>query len=106
MDVYMDVYMYACVLSHFSHVQLFVTLWTVAHRAPLSMGFSWQEYWSGLAFPSPEDLSNTRIAPSSPVFPALQIPYPLSQLGSPYIHIHVAYLYAQMHMFVCVYMFI
>ena len=36
-----------------SHVQLFVTLWTVAHQAPLSMGFSRQEYWSGLPFPSP-----------------------------------------------------
>ena len=37
-----------CVLSHFSHVQLFVTPWTVAHQALLSMGFSRQEYWSGL----------------------------------------------------------
>ena len=35
-----------------SHVQLFVTLWTVAHQAPLSMGFPRQEYWSGLSFPS------------------------------------------------------
>ena len=35
-----------------SHVQLFVTPWTVAHQAPLSMGFSWQEYWSGLPPPS------------------------------------------------------
>ena len=42
-----------CMLSHFSHVQLFVILWTVAHQAPLSMGFSRQEYWSGLPFPSP-----------------------------------------------------
>ena len=37
----------SCVLSHFSRVRLFVTLWTVAHEAPLSMGFSRQEYWSG-----------------------------------------------------------
>ena len=37
-----------CVLSHFSRVWLFATLWTVAHQAPLSMGFSRQEYWSGL----------------------------------------------------------
>ena len=36
------------VLSHFSHVRLFVTLWTAAHQAPLSMGFSRREYWSGL----------------------------------------------------------
>ena len=37
-----------------SHIQLFVTLWTVARQASLSMGFSRQEYWSGLPFPSPE----------------------------------------------------
>ena len=42
-----------CVLSRFSCVCLFVTLWTVAHQAPLSMGFCRQEYWSGLPFPSP-----------------------------------------------------
>ena len=41
-------------LSHFSHVQLFVTLWTIAHQVPLSVGFSRQEYWSGLPFPSPD----------------------------------------------------
>ena len=40
-----------CVLSHFSHVWLFVTSWTVAHHAPLSMEFSRQEYWYGLTFP-------------------------------------------------------
>ena len=44
------------VLSCFSHVQLFVTLWTVARQAPLSMGFSRQEHWSGLPFPPPGDL--------------------------------------------------
>ena len=41
------------VLSHLSHLQLCATLWTVAHQALLSMGFSRQEYWSGLSFPSP-----------------------------------------------------
>ena len=40
-------------LSHFSHVRLSVTPWTVARQAPLSMGFSRQEYWSRLPFPSP-----------------------------------------------------
>jgi len=40
-------------LSHFSHVQLFATLWTVAHQAPLSLGFSRQEHWSGVPLPSP-----------------------------------------------------
>ena len=49
----------------FSHVQLFATLWTVAHQAPLSMGFSRQEYWSELPFPSPGDLSNPGIKPES-----------------------------------------
>ena len=39
---------YGWMLNHFSHVQLCVMLWTVAHQAPLSMGFSRQEYWSGL----------------------------------------------------------
>ena len=49
-----------------SHVRLFVTQWTVAHHVPLSMGFSRQEYWSGLPFPSPEDLPNPGIEPRSP----------------------------------------
>ena len=51
----------ACMLSHFSHVQFFATLWAVAHQAPLSMGFSRQEYWSGLPCPPPGDLSNLGI---------------------------------------------
>ena len=46
-------YTYVPVPSHFSHVWLFVTLWTVAHQDPLSMGFTRQEYWSRLPFPSP-----------------------------------------------------
>ena len=44
----------------------FATPWTVAHQAPLSMGFSRQEYWSGLPFPSPGDLPDTGIKPVSP----------------------------------------
>ena len=51
----------ACMLSHFSHVQLFATPWTVAHQAPLSMGFSRQEHCSGLQLPSPGDLPNLGI---------------------------------------------
>ena len=43
----------ACMLSRFSHVQLFATLWTAACQAPLSMGFSKQEYWHGLGLPCP-----------------------------------------------------
>ena len=53
-----------------SHVQLFVTPWTVAYQAPPSMGFSRQEYWSGLPFPSPEDLPNSGIEPWSPTLQA------------------------------------
>ena len=49
-----------------SHVQLLVTPWTVAYQAPPSVGFSRQEYWSGLPFPSPGDLPNPRIKPGSP----------------------------------------
>ena len=45
--------------------------WTVAHQTPLSMGFSRQEYWSGVPFPSPGDLSNPGIEPASLVSPAL-----------------------------------
>ena len=58
-----------CVLSHFSHVQLFATPWTVAHQAPRSMGFSRQEYWGGLPFRSPGHLPNPGVKPG---FLALQ----------------------------------
>ena len=54
--------------------QLFVILWTVAHQAPLSMGFSRQEYWRGLPFPSPEDLPNTMIEPGCPTVQAGSLP--------------------------------
>ena len=55
----------SCVPGHFSRVQLFATLWTVAHQACPSMGFFRQEYWSGLPFPSPGDLPNAGIEPTS-----------------------------------------
>ena len=53
-----------------SQVRLFATPWTVAYHAPLSLGFSRQEYWSGLPFPSPEDLPNSEIELGSPTFQA------------------------------------
>ena len=53
-----------------SRVRLFATPWTVAHQAPPSMGFSRQEYWSGVPFPSPGDLPNPGIKPRSPAFQA------------------------------------
>ena len=68
-------------LSHFSHVQLFVTLWTVAHQAPLSMGFSRQESWSGLLCPPPGDLPDPGIEHMSPALQANSLP--LSHWGSP-----------------------
>ena len=53
-----------------SHVRLFVTPWTVAHQTPPSMGFSRQEYWSGLPLPSPGDLPDPGIEPRSPALQA------------------------------------
>ena len=53
-----------------SRVRLFATPWTVARQAPLSMGFSRQEYWNGLLFPSPGDLPSAGIEPGSPALQA------------------------------------
>ena len=64
--------MYVCVCESLCCVWLFVTPWTVAHQAPLSMGFSRQEYCSGLPFPSPGNLPDPRIEPGSP---ALQVDF-------------------------------
>ena len=60
-----------------SRVRLFVIPWTVVHQVPLSVGFSRQEYWSGLPFPSPGDLPDPGIEPRSP---ALQADALLSEL--------------------------
>ena len=70
----------ACVLGH---VQLFANPWTVARQTSLSMEFPRQEYWSGLPSPSPGDLPDSGMEPTSPVSPALQSdPLPLSHLGN------------------------
>ena len=58
-------------LSCFSHVRLFVTLWTIARQAPLSMGFFRHEYWSGLPCPPPGNLPDPGIEPRSLMSPAL-----------------------------------
>ena len=72
-----------CVLSRLD-VQLFVTPWTGDCQAPLPMGLSKQEYWSGLPWPPQRDLPNPRIKPLSPAAPALQADsLPLSPQGSP-----------------------
>ena len=59
------VYMYVCVCVLVSHVQLFATPWTPACQTPLSMGFSRQEYWSGLPFSSPGGLPDPGIEPGA-----------------------------------------
>ena len=80
--------MSVCVLSHFSCVQLFATVWTVTCQAPLSMGFPRQEYWSGLPCRPPGDLPNPVTEHLSPAIPALQADsLPQSHWGSPYRHI-------------------
>ena len=58
-------------LSHFSHVQLFASLWTVTRQALLSMGFSGQEYWSGLPCPPPGYLPDPGMEPVPLTSPAL-----------------------------------
>ena len=57
-----------------SHVRLFVTPWTLTYQALLPMGFSRQEYWSGLPFPSPEDLPDPVMEPRSPTLQADSLP--------------------------------
>ena len=88
--MYVYIHMCVCVLSHCSHVRLFATPCTVACQAPLSMGFSRQEYWSGLPFPPPADLSNPGIKPESP---ALQDSLLLNHWGSPKIHMDLQLLF-------------
>ena len=88
----------ACVLSCFTYVWLFVTLWTVARQAPLSMGFSRQEYWSGLPCPSPVDIPDPRIEPMSPAAPALQAnSLLLSHQGSPGARGHSHFIWLPFH---------
>ena len=59
-----------CEVKSLSRVRLFATPWAVAHQTPLFMGFSRQEYWSGLPLPSPGDLPNPGIEPRSPTLRA------------------------------------
>ena len=86
-----------CMLSHFSHVQLCVALWTVAHQAPLSMGFSRQEYWIWIATsfsrgsPQPRDqtridyLLNRQVSSSPPVLPGKHYIYSQGYILSPFL---------------------
>ena len=78
--VYIHTYLHSyicCVLSHFSRVQLFVTLWTIACQAPPSMGFPRKEHWSGLPFPSPGVIPDPGFEPRSPVLQGSSLPFEL-----------------------------
>ena len=66
MDKQVVAHPYNGLVKWLSWVQLFTTPWTVAYQAPPPMGFSRQEYWSGLPFPSPGDLPNPGIESRSP----------------------------------------
>ena len=70
-ELYWMPHTYVCILSHFRCVWLFAAPWTVACQAPLSMGFSRQEYCSGLPCPPPGDLPDPGIEPTSLASPAL-----------------------------------
>ena len=61
-------------MKSLSRVQLFATPWTIVYQASPSMGFSRQEYWSGLPFPSPGDLPDSGIEPGSPALQADALP--------------------------------
>ena len=75
-------------MKSLSRVRLFATPWTVAYQASPSMGFSSQEYWSGLPFPSPGDLPNPGIEPGSPTLEADALtsepPGKIGALDNPY----------------------
>ena len=72
-----------------SRLQLFATPWTIACQAPLSMGFSRQEYWSGLSFPSPGDHPDPGIEPASLASPALASRFfATAPPGKPSVRIH------------------
>ena len=74
-------------LNYFSHIQLFVTPWTIALQAPLSIRLSRQEYWSGLPFPPPGELSNPGIKPTCPALAGQSFTASVKRhLGSPSGH--------------------
>ena len=79
-----------CVLSRFTRVPLFVTPYTVTRQAPLSMGHSRQEYWSGLPYSPPGNLLDPRTKPMSLTPPVLAGGlFPLAQPGNMHVHIFV-----------------
>ena len=81
---------YAQVLSH---VQIFLTLWTVASQAPLSMEFSRQEYGSGLPFSPPRDLPDSGIKPTSPTTTLASRFFTTESPGKRYIYIYIYFFF-------------
>ena len=75
-------------MKSFSRVRLFVTPWTIAYQAPLSVGFSRQEYWSGVPFPTPAALSHPGTEPVPPALQADTLPAELRLLL-----VHIIYLF-------------
>ena len=101
--IFMCVCVCVCVFSHFSHLKLFVTLWTVACQAPLSMGFCRQEYWSGLPCPPPGNLPDPGIRLASQhLLHYRQILYLLRHPGSPYTYVYI-YIYTHTHIYIHTY---
>ena len=74
LSIHMCIFSKKVKVKSLSRVQLFATPWTVAYQAPPSMGFSRQEYWSGLPFPFPGDLPNPGIEPGSPAWQTDALP--------------------------------
>ena len=102
-------YIHECMLSHFSCVRLCATLWTVAHQAPLSIGFSRLEFWSGLPCHPPGDLPHPGMEPTSPASPPLQaLSLLLSHQGSRYIYLYKIWVFTRFlqssmsYVFVCI----
>ena len=95
-------------LSGFSHVRLFVTLWTVACQAPLYMGFSGQEYWSGLPCPPPGDLPDPGIEPKFLMSPALAGGFfIISAMWEAHTYIHTyTHTHTHTHTHIYIYVFI
>ena len=85
-----QLYMCVCMLSCFSCVQLCVTLWTATHQTSLSVGFSKQEYWSGLPCPPLGHLPDPGIEPVSPMSPGLAGRFfTTSATWEAYTHTHI-----------------
>ena len=98
----MNIYVHACGLSPFSHLQLFVTLWTVG--SSLSIGFSRQEYRSRLPCLPPRDIFNPGIEPESPAFEADSLPLASARKPIYFIHIYKL-IYNKPICYICVYIY-